>query len=125
MPPFPVNLAALVAAEAAVRDRATVRTYVEQTKAIRENFTAELRKLSVRTFPSAGNFLLADFGPQGPALFSTLAAQGILLRDRGKEFAPGYVRITIGSAAEMRRLLKAIRSETAVVIKRSRLVRTK
>ena len=124
MPPFPVNLAALVAAEAAVRDRATVRTYVEQTKAIRENLTAELQKLGVRTFPSAGNFLLADFGPQGPALFSTLAAQGILLRDRGKEFAPGYVRITIGSAAEMQRLLKAIRSETAVVTKRSRLVRT-
>jgi histidinol-phosphate aminotransferase len=115
MPPFPVNLAALVAAEAAVRDDSTLRSYVKQTKSLRESFAAELQKLGIKTFPSAGNFLLADFGAQGPVLFTKLAGLGILLRDRSKEFAPGYVRITIGSPTEMRRLVKAIQTELGKV----------
>ena len=111
MPPFPVNLAALVAAEAAVADRATMRRYVNEVKHLRIWFAAELKKLNVKTYSSAGNFLLANFGTPGPALIRKLDKQGILLRDRSHDIAPGFVRITIGTSAEMRRLLKAIRSE--------------
>jgi histidinol-phosphate aminotransferase len=111
MPPFPVNAAALVAAEAAVQERTAMQTYVNQTQRIREWFAGELKRLSVKTFPSAGNFLLADFGPQGPPLFKKLAVQGILLRERSKEIRPGFVRITIGTESEMRRVVKAIRKE--------------
>ena len=111
MPPFPVNLAALVAAEAAVGDRATMRGYVSEVKRQRTWFAAELKELGARTFPSAGNFLLANFGPKGSALFRKLENQGILLRDRSKDIGPGFVRITIGTSSEMRRLLKAIRKE--------------
>jgi histidinol-phosphate aminotransferase len=111
MPPFPVNLAALVAAEAAVDDRATMRRYVNEVKHLRVWFAAELKKLNVKTYSSAGNFLLANFGTAGPALLRKLEKQGILLRDRSHDIAPGFVRITIGTSAEMRRLLKAIRSQ--------------
>jgi histidinol-phosphate aminotransferase len=108
MPPFPVNLAALVAAEAAVDDRAAIRRYVRDIEATREWFGAQLTRVGAKCFPSAGNFLLADFGPPGPALFRKLEKQGILLRERGKEIAPGFVRITIGTRDEMGRLLRAI-----------------
>jgi histidinol-phosphate aminotransferase len=111
MPPFPVNLAALVAAEAAVNDRATMRGYVKEVKRLRVWFAAELRKLGVTTYSSAGNFLLANFGPDGPALFQRLEKQGILLRDRSKDIGPGFVRITIGTQSEMKLVLKAIRKE--------------
>jgi histidinol-phosphate aminotransferase len=111
MPPFPVNLAALVAAEAAVADRVTMRKYVNEVKHLRKWFAAELGKLNARTYPSAGNFLLADFGAGGPPLFRKLEHQGILVRERSKDMRPGFVRITIGTSAEMRRLLKAIRNE--------------
>jgi len=111
MPPFPVNLAALVAAEAAVRDRATMRRYVNEVKRLRGWVATELGKLGVKTFPSAGNFLLANFGSSGPAVFRMLERQGILLRDRSKDIGPGFVRITIGTRSEMRRLLQAIRKE--------------
>ena len=57
MPPFPVNLAALVAAEAAVRDRATMRAYVSEVKRLRAWLATELQELGVKTYPSAGNFL--------------------------------------------------------------------
>lgn len=111
MPPFPVNLAALVAAEAAAGDRSAMRAYVNEVKRLRKWLAAELRKLNVKTFPSAGNFLLANFGPQGPALFRKLEKQGILLRDRGKDMGAGFVRITIGANSEMQQLLRFIRKE--------------
>lgn len=111
MPPFPVNLAALVAAEAATGDRTTMRTYVNEVKRLRVWLAEELRKLNVKTFPSAGNFLLANFGPQGPALFRKLEQQGILLRDRGKDMGAGFVRITIGTSSEMQQLVRLIRKE--------------
>jgi histidinol-phosphate aminotransferase len=111
MPPFPVNAAALVAAEAAVRDSKSMRRYVNEVNRLREWFSVELRRIGVKTYPSAGNFLLADFGTQGPALFKHIERQGILLRERSREIAPGFVRITIGTAAEMRTLLKAIHKE--------------
>jgi len=111
MPPFPVNLAALVAAEAAVRDVATMHRYVREVKRLRVWLAAELNTLGIQTFPSAGNFLLANFGPSGAPLFRKLEKQGILLRDRSKDIGPGFVRITIGTSSEMKRLLQAVRKD--------------
>ena len=111
MPPFPVNIGALVAAEAALQERSSIRKYVKQTREIREWFAGELARLGVRTFPSAGNFLLADFGPQGPTLFKKLATQGILVRERSKDIGPGFVRISIGTGSEMKRFVKVIQKE--------------
>jgi histidinol-phosphate aminotransferase len=111
VPPFPVNLAALVAAEAAARDQKTLRGYVRDVKKWRGWLDRELRSLGVRTYPSAGNFLLANFGPAGPALFQRMEKRGILLRERSREIGPGFVRITIGTPSEMRTLMKFIRRE--------------
>ena len=108
MPPFPVNLAALVAAEATVSDRKSLRRYVRDIKRWRDWLDRELRALGVKTYPSAGNFLLANFGPAGPALFGRLEKRGILLRERSREIGPGFVRITIGTPSEMQMLMKWI-----------------
>ncbi|HVO58049.1 MAG TPA: histidinol-phosphate transaminase [Dongiaceae bacterium] len=108
MPPFPVNLAALAAAEATLRDGRAIRAYVNKVKKLRAETTAALRDMRVRVFPAAGNFLLADFGASGPALFAKLERKGILLRPRSKDMGPGYVRITIGTEREMKTLLDEI-----------------
>lgn len=109
MPPFPVNLAALVAAEAALREGKTIRRYVRDVQRLREWFAVELQRLGAKTYPSAGNFLLAHFGPSGPALFAKLERKGILVRDRSKDMGAGFVRITIGTSEEMKTLVKEIR----------------
>jgi histidinol-phosphate aminotransferase len=75
---------------------------------IRKSFAAALQKLGVITFPSAGNFLLANFGSNGPDLFAKLERRGILLRDRSGDMGPGFVRITIGTPSEMKTLLREI-----------------
>jgi histidinol-phosphate aminotransferase len=108
MPPFPVNIAALVSAEAALREKKTIRTYVRNIQRTRKSFAAVLQEFGVHTFPSAGNFLLANFGSTGPALFAKLGRKGILLRDRSRDMGPGFVRITIGTPTEMKTLLHEI-----------------
>ena len=108
VPPFPVNLAALVAVEAALSEGKIIRAYVRSIRRLREELAAQLETLGVVTYPSAGNFVLANFGPGGPALFAKLERRGILLRDRSKDMGPGFVRITVGTPREMRELLEEI-----------------
>ncbi len=109
MPPFPVNVAALVAAEAAVNDRQTMQRYVRDVVRSRAWLEDQLNCLGVRTYSSAGNFLLANFGPNGPQLLRKLESQGILLRERSDDMGAGFVRITIGTKSEMERLMKQIK----------------
>jgi histidinol-phosphate aminotransferase len=107
--PFPVNVAALAAAEAAVSDPQTMKRYVRDILRVRTWFEKELKKFGVKTYPSAGNFLLADFGPGGPEMCRRLEEKGILLRERSKEIGPGFVRVTIGTKTEMERLLRLVK----------------
>ena len=108
-PPYVVNAAALVAADAAVRDSAPMRRYVREVRHAREELRAALTARGIRTFPSAANFLLADFGRRAPGVLRALARRGILLRDRRADFGRvGFVRITLGTRAQTRRLLHAL-----------------
>ena len=104
--PFPVNVAALAAAEAAVGDPKTMKRYVKNIQATRGWFEKEVHKLGVRTYPSAGNFLLADFGPGASEMCAALFKKGVLLRDRARDIGPGIVRVSIGTQKEMERLLR-------------------
>ena len=108
MPPFPVNTAALVAAEAAVNDPQAMRQYIRNVVRVRAWLAKELKRVGVQTYPSSGNFLLSNFGPDGPQLFRKLECRGILLRERSKDMGEGFVRITIGTKREMERLMKEI-----------------
>jgi histidinol-phosphate aminotransferase len=111
LPPFPVNTAALAASIAAVRERRTIERYIRETKRLREWFGDELKRRNVRVFPSTGNFLLADFGDAGPALFRRLTRNGILVRERSKDLGPGFARITIGTQKELLAFLRILDRE--------------
>jgi histidinol-phosphate aminotransferase len=108
MPPFPVNLAALAASVAAVEERRTIKRYIRETKRLRAWFTDELERRKVRVFPSACNFLLADFGSRGASFFRRLTKTGILIRERSMDLGPGFARITIGTQTELKALLKIL-----------------
>jgi histidinol-phosphate aminotransferase len=108
-PPFNVNTAALVAAEAAARHPAAVRRYVAEVRRARAEFEKHLARLGYRSFPSAANFLLVDFGPRGPEIVGLLKKRGILLRGLSAAFGrPGMVRVSVGTRREMRRLVTAL-----------------
>jgi histidinol-phosphate aminotransferase len=107
--PYPVNAAALVAAEAAMRDRAFIARTVREVKAGRQLLERGLARLGVRYFPSGGNFVLVCFGNRAKKIVAALDRKGILVRDRSSDFSgEGYVRITAGTPAQTRRLLREL-----------------
>jgi histidinol-phosphate aminotransferase len=108
LPPYPVNIAALAAGVAAVEERKSIDRYVRDVKRLRAWLAGELARRGVRVYPSAANFLLADFGKPGQGFFRELARHNILVRERSHDLGPGFARITIGTQAELRKLLNIL-----------------
>jgi histidinol-phosphate aminotransferase len=108
--PYPVNTAALVAAEAVIRAPRAMQAYAAEIVGNRSPFMNSLENLGTRVYPSAANFLVVDFKEDAAPMLKRLARQGILLRDRAAEFGrKGFVRITVGTEEQNRRVLRAIR----------------
>jgi histidinol-phosphate aminotransferase len=108
--PYPVNVAALAAAEAAMRDRKFIARTVREVRRSHEELQRGLSRLHIRFFPSAGNFVLVKFGPVAKEIVASLARKGILVRDRSSDFGrEGFVRITLGTLAQTQRLLKELK----------------
>ncbi len=107
--PYSVGSAGLAAAVAAAHDQAPVERYVAEVRAARDQLEAALDQLGIRRFPSAGNFVLVDVGGRAASLVSGLRRRGILVRDRRADFGrPGFVRITVGTRAQTRQLIRAL-----------------
>jgi histidinol-phosphate aminotransferase len=105
--PYSVNSVAVLAAQAAVEDRAYIENYVAEVLAAREMLCLGLEKLGITYVPSSANFVLGRFGTRAVAVRDALRGQGILVRDRSYE-APGCVRITVGTREQTRALLTAL-----------------
>ena len=108
--PFPVNLAALVAAEAAVARSAN-------HEALREKHPPHSARGSKRNCTSSVSRPIRApeiFSSQisvaaGPDLSPVSQSRKSSCRDRSKDIGPGFVRVTIGTQKEMERLLKLIK----------------
>jgi histidinol-phosphate aminotransferase len=105
--PYSVNAVAVMAAQAAVADRAYVESYVAEVLAARELLCVGLERLGIGYVPSSANFVLGRFGPRALAVRDALRGRGILVRDRSYE-AAGCVRITVGTREQTRALLDAL-----------------
>jgi len=105
--PYSVNSLAVMAAQAAVEDRAYVETYVAEVLAARELLCVGLEKLGITYVPSSANFVLGHFGERALEVRDALKGRGILVRDRSYE-AKGCVRITVGTREQTRELLAAL-----------------
>ena len=107
--PYPVNVAALAAAEAAMRDRGFIARTVREVRRGRRTLEHGLARLGVKSFPSAGNFLLVHFGARSKQIVAALERKGILIRDRSSNFgSEGYVRVTLGTLAQTGRLMREL-----------------
>ena len=84
--PYPVNAAALAAAEAAMRDRGFIAQTVREVHRGRREMERGLARLGLRCFPSAGNFVLVHFGERTKKIVAALEHKGILVRDRSSDF---------------------------------------
>ena len=99
--PYSVNVVAITAALAAVRDDKYLTNYVSEVRESRKFVEAEFDRLGVKYFDSTGNFLLFDVGSRATSIRDQLATRGVLVRDRSYEIA-GCVRVTIGTKQQMK-----------------------
>lgn len=91
---------ALVALEHGDDLLANVATLV----ADRERMVVQLKDLGADVIPSSANFLLFTV-PSSKEIWRSLLDQGVLVRDVGLS---GYLRVTIGNAAENQRFIDAL-----------------
>jgi histidinol-phosphate aminotransferase len=102
--PFNVNVIAEAAALAALDDHEHVERTRQANAVGFEFLTRELRRLGLETWPSDANFLLAA-APAGS--YERLLREGVIVRPMAGFGLPHHVRITIGTAEENERLVKA------------------
>jgi histidinol-phosphate aminotransferase len=108
--PYPVNVAALVAARATIRDRTFLRSTLREFRRSRKELERGLTKLSIPFFPSAANFVLLFLAARAKEVVASLARRGTLIRDRSSDFGgAGYVRITFGTLTQTRRVLRQLK----------------
>jgi histidinol-phosphate aminotransferase len=101
---------AIVAAAAAAEDRNWRDHLVSRVIADREWFADELKSLDFEVSPSAANFVFVrpPEGISAEQVFDGLRERRILVRHFAKAPLDGWLRISIGTRPQLRRVLKSI-----------------
>jgi histidinol-phosphate aminotransferase len=106
VPVYSVNIAAVVAVQAALDDLAFLDRYRAEVEESRQRLYAACDRLGLRYWPSAANFVLIDAGSRAAALASGAAARGVYLRDRSKEAGlEGCLRVGAGIVSHTQRCI--------------------
>ena len=106
--PFNTNSLAQVAAIAALDDQEHVRNTVELNRREMTRVVPELERRGLSVTPSQANFVLADAGRDGQALFNALLRAGVIVRPMTGYGLPTSIRITLGTEAMNNALLRAL-----------------
>ncbi|PIQ84597.1 MAG: histidinol-phosphate transaminase [Candidatus Omnitrophica bacterium CG11_big_fil_rev_8_21_14_0_20_63_9] len=107
--PFNVNSLAQAAAAAALGDHAFLARTRRVNAQGRRMLTAALDELRLRYVPSVTNFLLIELGPRAALLAQALLRHGVIVREMSAWKLSGCIRVTIGTPAENRRFLTALK----------------
>lgn len=109
LPPFPLNICAVRALEAALEDPGYLAWSVQQAAESREIIAATCRRLALRFWPSEANFVLVRVGPHVGEVVDALASRGILIRDRSTmPGCAGCCRITAGVVEHTRMAMEEL-----------------
>lgn len=108
--PFNLSNVALAAAEAAIRDRDFAARCREDNARQRDRLRAGLAGHGIPSDPSEANFVLARFADPGEAADCDdfLRTRGVIVRHPRSYGFPQCLRITVGDAAGVDRVLAAI-----------------
>ncbi|MFA6521181.1 MAG: histidinol-phosphate transaminase [Candidatus Gracilibacteria bacterium] len=108
--PYDVNMPAFVAAKASLDNRKFVDEYVaevmDKAKPLLEDF---FTRNKIEFYPSGSNFIL--FKPKNSKVYEILAANGILTRPRSGPNIDGTVRVTIGTASQIKEFIRIFREK--------------
>jgi histidinol-phosphate aminotransferase len=102
--PFNVNAIAQAAAVAALDDHEFLARCMRENRMGLEQITAGARALGLECAPSAANFVLIKVG-DGIGWFGALQQRGLIVRPLQPYGLPEWIRVTVGTAEQNKRLL--------------------
>ena len=106
---YPLGRPAQAGAIAAIQDEAYFRQTLTTIVENRENLAATLIRLGFDVLPSSANFIFARHpGHDGRVLAAALRERAVLVRHFSGPRVADFIRITIGSRAELDRLTAAL-----------------
>ena len=109
VPVYSLNIAAVVAAQAALEDLAYMQEYVREVKKSKSLVYAACSRLGLKYWPSEANFVLVRIGERLGEVIDGSRAKGIYLRDRSSEpGCEGCLRIGTGWVDHTQRALAVI-----------------
>jgi histidinol-phosphate aminotransferase len=105
---YPLGRVAQAGATASLRDEAYFRESCARVVAAREAMTRELVRLGLVVLPSSANFVFARHPARGGSEFAAaLRERAVLVRHFNKPRTAPYLRITVGTEDDTRRLIAA------------------
>ncbi len=107
--PFAVNLLAQAAGLAALEDGDFVRQSVAENRTGRLYLYGEFERLGLFYLRSHTNFVLLRIGTQAGVVAQKLLERGVVVRPCDGYDIPEFLRITVGSAEQNRRLVAALK----------------
>ncbi len=106
--PFSLNGFAVELARAALGHRGYYQRCCARICSERRRCLDAVQEMGYAPLPTQANFFTIPVAPDGESFAGKLRERGILVRPLGSFGLPGYVRITIGTPAQNRRLLAAL-----------------
>jgi histidinol-phosphate aminotransferase len=110
--PFNANLLAQTGALAALDDEEHVQRTRSNNSAGLEFFVQAFRELKLEYVPSFANFILVRVG-QGAQVFEAMQKLGVITRPMAGYQLPEWLRISVGTPAENRRTVEALKQALA------------
>ncbi len=108
-PPFNMNILALKAGEAALKDRGFLETTLKNTWTGLDYLSHEASVLGLRSVPSETNFVLIEIGKRAEAVYEELLKRGIITRSMKSFGMEEYLRVTVGLPEENRAFMAALK----------------
>jgi histidinol-phosphate aminotransferase len=97
IPVYSVNVAAVVALQAALEDRAHLADYLRQVSESKALLYAACERMQLPYWRSAANFVLVSVGDRADDLVRIAAERGVYVRNRSTEpGCSGCIRIATG-----------------------------
>jgi histidinol-phosphate aminotransferase len=107
--PFNTTAMAQVAAIAALEDDRHVAATRTMIRNGLDYFEAVFRKRRLEFVPSVANFIMVKVG-QGRRVFDAMQRSGVIVRPMDPYGLPEYIRITVGTPAQNRRCMTALKA---------------
>ncbi len=107
--PFNVNILAQEAARAALKDASFLNRTLTHVRKERAFLYRALGRMDIRYIESATNFILIDAGMDSTVVFKKLLKKGVIVRDMKSWGFDTFIRVTVGTRAEDKRFIGALK----------------